>query len=133
MVELLRRAAKEVTGKEPQAGERDRWRELGELLVTELKIAAARTTVSNAPAFLAEHLRRRLWKKDQRELATESRTATPPTQRAEADIRKCPDCGGSGMYYPQGYEKGVARCKHERLEREAPQEDSGASGKSSGK
>jgi hypothetical protein len=127
LLALLKQASKEVTGKEPNAGDRDRWRELGELMVTELRIAAARTTVSSAPAFLAEHLRRRLWKKDQRELATESKTSSAAlSNRSEDEIRKCPDCGGSGMYYPQGYEKGVARCKHERLESESLQEDSGA-------
>lgn len=27
----------------------------------------------------------------------------------------CPDCKGSGWYYPQGVAKGVRRCKHEKL------------------
>lgn len=27
----------------------------------------------------------------------------------------CPDCGGSGYYYPEGVEKGVKICKHEKL------------------
>lgn len=27
----------------------------------------------------------------------------------------CPDCGGSGYYYPEGFEKGVARCEHKSL------------------
>ena len=26
-----------------------------------------------------------------------------------------PDCFGTGMWYPEGYEKGVARCQHEKL------------------
>ena len=29
----------------------------------------------------------------------------------------CPDCGGTGMWYPEGFEKGVAKCRHERLEK----------------
>jgi hypothetical protein len=37
---------------------------------------------------------------------------------ANLDISKCPDCNGTGFYYPRGTEGGVARCKHERLERE---------------
>jgi hypothetical protein len=123
MVALLKRGAKEVTGKETQAVDRERWRELGELMVMELKIAAARTTVSSAPAFLAEHLRRRLWKKEQREWARESKISPTASTRSEEEIRKCPDCGGSGMYYPQGYEKGVARCKHERLASEEKHEE----------
>lgn len=34
------------------------------------------------------------------------------------DVAKCPDCKGTGFYYPQGIEGGVARCKHERLGKE---------------
>jgi hypothetical protein len=34
------------------------------------------------------------------------------------DTNQCPDCNGTGFYYPQGAEDGVARCKHERLGRE---------------
>jgi hypothetical protein len=31
------------------------------------------------------------------------------------DATKCPDCQGTGFYYPKGIEGGVARCKHEHL------------------
>ena len=31
------------------------------------------------------------------------------------DISQCLDCKGTGFYYPQGVEGGVARCKHEQL------------------
>lgn len=31
------------------------------------------------------------------------------------DASQCPDCNGTGFYYPRGIEAGVARCKHERL------------------
>ncbi len=34
------------------------------------------------------------------------------------DTSQCPDCNGTGFYYPQGTEGGVARCKHERLGKE---------------
>jgi hypothetical protein len=34
------------------------------------------------------------------------------------DASQCPDCNGTGFYYPQGTEGGVARCKHERLRKE---------------
>ncbi len=71
MVSLLRQAAAEVTGKETGAAERERWNEVAELLITELKVAASRTTVSSAPAFLAEHLRRRLRKTDARQIERE--------------------------------------------------------------
>jgi hypothetical protein len=110
----LRQVAKEVTGKEPAPAEAERWRELGELLATELKIAAGRTTVSSVPAFLAEHLRRRLWKKEKRQIEAEA-AETSPTPAPQVDVSKCPDCFGTGMYYPEGYEKGVARCGHETL------------------
>lgn len=116
-VESWRKAAKEVTGREPSGAEAIRWQELAEVLIAELKIAAARTTVSSVPAFLSEHLRRRLWKKDKQQLSEESRADHSESKsiNRSIDISKCPDCGGSGMYYPEGYEKGVARCKHEKL------------------
>jgi hypothetical protein len=31
------------------------------------------------------------------------------------DTKSCPDCQGSGFWYPEGTEKGVAKCKHLRL------------------
>jgi hypothetical protein len=31
------------------------------------------------------------------------------------DASLCPDCNGTGFYYPKGVDGGVARCKHERL------------------
>lgn len=76
LVEMLKQAAKKATGKEPAATEADRWREIGELLAAELQIAASRTTVSSAPAFLFEHLRRRLRKADARQIEQEVREAS---------------------------------------------------------
>lgn len=58
MITILKSATKEITGKEVSTAESNRWKELAEVLIAELKIAAARTTVSSVPAFLAEHLRR---------------------------------------------------------------------------
>jgi hypothetical protein len=107
----LARAAEEVMGKPAL---RESWRELAELLAVELKIAAGRTTVSSAPAFLTEHLRRRLWKKDKRQMTEEGKAELRPSL-AGLDASKCPDCRGTGMWYPEGYEKGVARCRHEKL------------------
>lgn len=116
-VGLLRENAAEITGRQPSAADAVRWRELAEVLVTELRIAAGRTTVSSVPAFLAEHLRRRLWKLENRKqpppAAEGVEAAEPAVSREEA--RECPDCWGTGMYYPGGFEKGVARCRHERL------------------
>jgi hypothetical protein len=116
-VNLLRENTKEITGREPSSAEASKWRELAEVLITELRIAAGRTTVSSVPAFLAEHLRRRLWKLENRKqppLASGETEVTEPTA-VRADARECPDCWGTGMYYPGGFDKGVARCKHERL------------------
>jgi hypothetical protein len=115
---VLRQTAKEITGREPSPVEAERWRELGELLATELKIAAGRTgSVSNVPAFLTEHLRRRLWKKEKAQLEREAGSVMSSTNQSQPklDASKCPDCFGTGMYYPEGYEKGVAKCSHEKL------------------
>lgn len=111
---LLFAVAKEITGKEVPAAQ---WREVIDVLVAELRIAAARTTVSSAPAFLAEHLRRRLWKIDKKQARAEGRelpdeVASPA---AHEDIAGCPDCKGSGWWYPEGQEKGVSKCKHAKL------------------
>ncbi len=35
------------------------------------------------------------------------------------DVSQCPDCNGKTMFYPDGYENGVARCKHPKLRSEA--------------
>ncbi len=45
----VRKTAKEITGKEPSKAEAPRWAEVAEVLMTELKIAAGRTTVSAYP------------------------------------------------------------------------------------
>ena len=37
----------------------------------------------------------------------------PPVKHVDAS--RCPDCHGTGYYYPRGREHGVARCKHEHL------------------
>lgn len=117
--EALKLAAKEITGREPSAVESARWRELAEVLVMEAKMASTRTTVSSFPAFLAEHLRRRLWKKDKSQIEADERTAetkeTESVSLTEEQIKSCTDCGGSNWYYPEGPEKGIKRCKHEKL------------------
>jgi hypothetical protein len=114
----LKQASKEITGRDLSTTERSRWKELAELLVTEAKIAAARTTVSSLPAFLTEHLRRRLWKKEKTQLDAEQRTepqSIGAQTLTEEQIKSCPDCGGSTWYYPEGTEKGIKRCRHEKL------------------
>ena len=111
----VKNAAKEITGRESSAAEADRWEELADVLITELKIAAGRTTVSSVPAFLAEHLRRRLWKKEKRQIEAEAAEQKRSVPTPKVDPSKCPDCFGTGMYYPEGFEKGVARCPHLKL------------------
>jgi len=36
----------------------------------------------------------------------------------QVDYSTCPDCHGTGFWYPHGTEKGVAKCRHERAEME---------------
>ena len=110
-------AERELTGKVSSSGEK--WEELAEVLISELRIAAARTTVSSVPAFLAEHLRRRLWKVDKARAAEMAASQSEqgdvvPALTAE-EKQKCPDCAGVGFWYPEGPEKGVARCSHMKL------------------
>ncbi len=113
-IATMKKVAKEITGRELSPTESPRWGELADVLATELKIAAGRTTVSSVPAFLTEHLRRRLWKKEKRQLDAESHEQTTSSAQ-KVDAAKCPDCFGTGMWYPEGYEKGVTRCQHEKL------------------
>ena len=121
LIATIRTTSKEITGKELSASEGDRWKELAEVLMAELKIAAARTTVSSVPAFMAEHLRRRLWKIDKKQARAEGRELPDEavSHVQSVDASKCPDCGGSGWWYPEGEAKGVAKCKHEKLTTES--------------
>jgi hypothetical protein len=48
-------------------------------------------------------------KKDIKE--TSERVMSPSAE----EIKLCPDCQGSGFWYPEGNEKGVAKCKHTNL------------------
>jgi hypothetical protein len=120
LIRLINEASMELTGKSSTPAERDRWREFAELIIAELKIAAARTgSVSSVPAFLTEHLRRRLWKKDKAQLERESREGEAPSESTSVmDASKCEACGGSGWHYPEGPERGVAKCRHEKLRAE---------------
>jgi hypothetical protein len=83
LVEKLKTATREVSGREPSKADAERWAEVAELLVTELKVAASRTTVTSAPAFLAEHLRRRLRKADARQIEREVGEANSRQQSGE--------------------------------------------------
>jgi len=41
-----------------------------------------------------------------------------PSRSSNLDTSQCPDCHGSGFYYPKGVDGGVARCRHEQLRKE---------------
>ena len=43
----------------------------------------------------------------------------PAGSKPARDTSACPDCHGNGMYYPEGKEKGVAKCRHPRLDEAA--------------
>jgi hypothetical protein len=119
LYDKLQVSSTELTGKPINPADRERWGEVADVLVAELKIAAARTTVSNVPAFLAEHLRRRLWKIDKKQARAEGRELPDQEVGSANEYHKsgvgCQDCGGSGWWYPEGEGKGVAKCKHEKL------------------
>ncbi|HEX8145236.1 MAG TPA: hypothetical protein VF553_21900 [Pyrinomonadaceae bacterium] len=107
----------EITGRELSLGECECWKELGEVLAAELKIVAARTTFSSVPLFLAEHMRRRLWKVDKRQARAEGRELPDEAMKTtpSVDASKCPECAGSGRHYPEGMEKGVKKWQQEKL------------------
>lgn len=113
----LREVERELTGRESGM---EAWSPFFELVATELRIAAARTTVSSVPAFLTEHLRRRLFKRSADEMRVESREPAGTPATAPVDAQKCPDCGGTGWWYPQGADNGVARCAHLKLQSVPP-------------
>ena len=118
LFETFQQITTELTGKSPTASEDAKWRELAEVLVVELRIAAGRTTVSSVPAFLAEHLRRRLWKVDKKraiEIATVEPEQGIHSALSDEEKRSCPDCAGTNFWYPEGPDKGVAKCKHSKL------------------
>jgi hypothetical protein len=43
-----------------------------------------------------------------------SGSSSAPTL-SEKERRTCPDCAGTNFWYPQGPDKGVARCRHATL------------------
>ena len=122
--EKLQAISSELTGKPTTTADTTRWGEVAEVLIAELRIAAGRTTVSNVPAFLAEHLRRRLWKIDKKQALEQGRELPdqPQTKNTIPDGQTCPDCNNTGWWYPNGTDKGVIRCKHTNLSNAQAQE-----------
>ena len=43
------------------------------------------------------------------------RFLNPTPMQLHTDTSRCPDCHGTGFYYPEGVTGGVAKCKHEKL------------------
>ena len=123
-VAALAKATRELTGRVPSAADAERWEELAEVLITELRMAAGRTSVSSVPAFLSEHLRRRLWKRRTKtgEVEQHPQESPAPPPAHEPSASGCPDCYGTGMYYPEGFDKGVAKCTHPKLRKPEAQE-----------
>ena len=39
----------------------------------------------------------------------------PPETPNVIDVRLCPDCHGTGFYYPNSANGGVVKCKHEKM------------------
>jgi hypothetical protein len=120
-ITALKSINRELTGKDISEAESVRWRELADVLIAELKIAAARTTVSSVPSFLAEHLRRRLWKIDRKQARAEGRELPDQNVASSASVEQakdCPDCGGTGFRYRgTDFSGGVEKCKHEVLKK----------------
>ncbi|MGI8494437.1 MAG: hypothetical protein ACR2L1_03870 [Pyrinomonadaceae bacterium] len=78
--EEINRTLVDLTGREARAKDSEKWKMIAKLLVMELKIAAARTeAISNAPAFLYEHLRRRLLRND-------SKATNPQTSKLSKNL-----------------------------------------------
>jgi hypothetical protein len=115
LVRSHKKMVEEITGREATQGEILKLIEVIEVITLEGKIAAARTTVSSAGPFLAEHLRRRLFKKNKQELAVETAQSEVTAAGPTVDASQCPDCAGVGWYYPEGKEKGMAKCRHAQL------------------
>ncbi|HEY9405782.1 MAG TPA: hypothetical protein VIQ24_24240 [Pyrinomonadaceae bacterium] len=109
-----------LAGREATRADYSTMRELFDVILTEARIAGDRASVVSSPvAFAAEHLRRRLFKKGKAEMEAETKAA--PVSAASVDAQKCPDCHGTGWWYPNGVEKGVAKCKHEKSKSEPEQ------------
>jgi hypothetical protein len=77
MLKIFKEMSEKISGKGSNESQKENWQQLAELLKMELEIAAARTkSVSNVPAFLTEHLRRRLLGKSASTKAAEVNSKT---------------------------------------------------------
>gem|GEM_PF-1849293 len=51
----------------------------------------------------------------------------PPSPQDQLDASQCPNCHGTGFWYPQGISDGVKKCGHEKLRGHSQTPDSNAS------
>jgi hypothetical protein len=117
LLRLLQEAEREVAGK---TGDPQRWSEPLGIIIAELKVAASRSAViSSAPAFLAEHLRRRLGKAERQAAASPAEASSAPGQapaprKREFTEEPCSVCKGSLMeVLPNGEKKRCGHCRDE--------------------
>jgi hypothetical protein len=52
----------------------------------------------------------------------------PPSPQELSAVSQCPDCHGTGFWYPQGISDGVKKCKHEKLQERLKSPDGNSSG-----
>ena len=122
---ILDKTVKDLTGRETTPTDKERWKHVAEILAAQLELIASRTTISNAPAILAEHLHRHLNNKrvqekmglltpaEAREAKEEKESEKP--KEIIPDLYLCPDCYGTSFWNPDG--RGKRRgCPHPRLE-----------------
>jgi hypothetical protein len=78
-IRVMQAAFVEVSTQRATGSDAERLRELAELLTAELKLAAALTSVTSGPAFLTEHLRRRLLRRASRSVQDKQQATPAPT------------------------------------------------------
>jgi hypothetical protein len=116
LLRALQDAEREVAGK---TGDPTRWFDVLNIIVAELKVAASRSpVVSSAPAFLAEHLRRRLGKAERQSSGQQNHQVTSeaptPGGKREFTDEPCSACKGSLMeIMPSGEKKRCGHCRDE--------------------
>lgn len=117
LLSALQEVEREVTG---STGRPEKWLEPLGIVIAELRLAASRASViSSAPAFLAEHLRRRLGKAERQATSHPGAQAAPgqPVAAGKREFTEdpCTVCKGSLMEeLPEG--GGKRRCTHCRDE-----------------
>lgn len=84
MLDVLTKVCEKVSGRVPRNSDKEKWKEFAELIAMELEIAATRTSsISSVPAFLTEHLRRRLIRKISAQKLKASKPSTSKNKESE--------------------------------------------------